>query len=202
MKNFYISDLHLGHANVIKFDRRPFKNLEEMHKTLFTNWNNVVSNDDTVYILGDFCQLNEQYWIDYLKNLNGKKVLVSGNHDIKCPSKELRKYFLDVTPYKEITDNSKRVIMSHYPIPMYRGAYNPNIYMLYGHVHATREETFMIELKRKLRETYSESGDNLAHFYNAGCMMPWIDYTPRTIDEIITKGEEYYEASNIKIPSK
>ena len=129
-KNFYISDLHFGHANVIKFDNRPFENLEEMHNTIITNWNNTVTNEDTVYILGDFCWGVDSAWPQYLEQLKGKKVLVQGNHDIKNPSKQIKKYFLDIKPYKEITDEGRRVIMCHYPMPMYRGAYNKDIYNL------------------------------------------------------------------------
>lgn len=51
--NFYTSDLHLGHANVIKFDNRPFANIDEMDQRIITRWNERVSDDDTVYILGD-----------------------------------------------------------------------------------------------------------------------------------------------------
>ena len=65
--NRYISDLHLGNANVIKFDNRPFESLEEMHKTIITNWNRVVNQNDTVYILGDFCWETEAGWERYLK---------------------------------------------------------------------------------------------------------------------------------------
>lgn len=50
----YISDLHLGHANVLKFDQRPFLTLDEMHETIINNWNSVVDKTDDVYILGDF----------------------------------------------------------------------------------------------------------------------------------------------------
>lgn len=190
-KNFYISDLHFGHANIIKFDNRPFDNLEQMHRILIKNWNDKVSNEDTVYILGDFCWQTEQEWIELLKQLKGKKVLILGNHDIKNPTSKLKKMFLDIKPYKEITDNGKRVIMSHYPMPMYRGAYNPNIYMLYGHVHNTREEDFMQNLKKQLKETHQGAGDNLAQFYNVGCMMPWMYYIPQTLDDIIIGAEEY-----------
>ena len=52
--NYYISDLHLGHTNVIKFDKRPFSNIEEMENKIIENWNSRVTKQDTVYILGDF----------------------------------------------------------------------------------------------------------------------------------------------------
>ena len=53
MMNYYISDLHLFHSHVIKFDERPFNNIEEMNETILKNWNNKITNGDTVYILGD-----------------------------------------------------------------------------------------------------------------------------------------------------
>ena len=52
--NFYISDTHFGHANIIRLCNRPFQDVERMDNTLINNWNNTVSNKDTVYILGDF----------------------------------------------------------------------------------------------------------------------------------------------------
>lgn len=50
--NYFISDLHLGHKNVLKFDNRPFINIEEHDKTIIDNWNNKVNDNDDVYVLG------------------------------------------------------------------------------------------------------------------------------------------------------
>ena len=79
---YYTSDLHFGHANVIKFDERPFADVEEMDRVLIECWNKKVQDDDTVYIVGDICY-RSRYTADwYLKQLKGHKILILGNHDI------------------------------------------------------------------------------------------------------------------------
>lgn len=185
--NYYISDLHFSHFNIIRLDNRPFKSVEEMNKTLIDNWNGAVGKEDTVYILGDFCWLKEDEWINILKQLNGNKVLIRGNHDLKGMSQQLRKMFQDVKDYKEVKDNCKRVLLSHYPMPFYRGDYNNDIIHLYGHIHTTIENDFMEHLRDYIDK--NDNRDNAKHkcqFYNVGCMMPYMGYTPRTLEEIIS----------------
>ena len=183
MTNRYIADLHYGHENIIKFDNRPFRDIEHMEEVLISNWNSVVEKDDTTYILGDFCWNKEDEWKRILKLLNGNKVLIKGNHDLKNMSTELKRMFQDIKDYKEITDCQKHVIMCHYPILLYKGSYNPDCYMLCGHVHTTRENNFLNRWKKELKETRYYSYDNCGNIYNVGCML--MGYTPRTLDEII-----------------
>lgn len=184
-KNFYIADTHFGHANILSLDRRPFSSLEEMHRALVDNWNGVVSNDDWVYILGDFCWGKESDWRAILQELSGHKVLIRGNHDLKEMSKPLRSMFQDVKDYKEITDNGRRVIMSHYPMLFYRGSFNPNVYHLCGHVHMTKENDYFEKWRQELWDSRDESGGNCGKIYNVGCMMPYMCYVPRILDEIL-----------------
>lgn len=79
--NYFISDLHIGHANAIKYDNRPFADITEMNNKIIENWNSRVKTDDTVYILGDFIWAKEHLWPFYVEPLAGKKVLIRGNHD-------------------------------------------------------------------------------------------------------------------------
>lgn len=187
--NFYISDTHFGHENVLAFDGRPFSSVEEMESELIRRWNSVVGKGDIVYILGDFCWGKESEWIRILRRLNGNKVLIRGNHDIKG-SEALRKMFSDVKDYKEIKDNGRKVILSHYPIPLYHSAYDPNCYMLCGHVHDTKENGFLTMWKHHLRYSRRSENDNHGQIYNVGCMLPYMDYTPRTLDEIVRAVED------------
>lgn len=186
-QNFYISDLHLGHQNVIKFDARPFTTTEEMEEVIVVNWNAVVGKDDTTYILGDFCwSKDEKEWIRILNRLNGSKVLIKGNHDLRQMSANLKSKFADIKDYKEITDNGKHVIMCHYPILLHKAAYSPDCYMLCGHVHVTRENDFLNKWRKELQDTRSKRGDAYGNIINVGCMMPYMNYTPRTLEELIS----------------
>lgn len=189
-KTFYIADTHFQHANILRFDQRTFNDLEEMHEVLIDNWNRVVSNEDWVYILGDFCWGKEPDRKELLKKLSGHKVLIRGNHDLKEMSSPLRNMFQDVRDYKEIKDNGRRVILCHYPILFYRSAYNPNVYHLCGHVHTTRENDFLEKWRQELWSTKKNNGDSCGNIYNVGCMMPYMGYTPRTLDEILASHGE------------
>lgn len=72
MSNFYISDTHFGHSNIIRHCNRPFVNADEMDEVLIKNWNSVVTNRDTVYILGDFAfSKGIKQPSEYLRELNG-----------------------------------------------------------------------------------------------------------------------------------
>lgn len=184
-KILYISDLHLGHANVIRFDGRPYQTVQEMDEDIIKRWNETVSDDDTVYILGDFCWGKEKEWLYYLKQMSGKKVLIRGNHDLVKMSAQLRRHFQDVKDYLEIKDNGRNVILCHYPMPFYKRSYFEGMYMLYGHVHVTREDVFLNEWKKTIRETRSDAGHARGQFYNVGCMKSYMDYRPRTLDEIL-----------------
>lgn len=186
--NYYISDTHFGHKNVLTFDKRPFFTITEMEQEMIQRWNAKVKKNDTTYILGDFCWDKESEWTRILNVLNGSKVLILGNHDLKQMSHNLKHKFQDITYYKEITDAGQKVIMSHYPIPFYKSDYNPNVYHLYGHLHNTIEEQWMQELKQVIKQ--SDTRGNSKHtlqYYNCWC--GFYDYTPASLDEIIHRWE-------------
>ena len=139
-KQFYISDWHYGHANVIAFDNRPFKSLLEMDEALVDRWNAVVSPGDIVYVLGDMFWCKAQDAIPILRT----------------------------------------VILCHYPIPCFKNHFYGSFH-LYGHVHNSFEWNMMEHDKYLMEELYTTP----CQMFNVGAMMPWMDYTPRTLDEII-----------------
>jgi len=136
MNTYLTSDPHYGHANIIKYCNRPFKDVAEMNEQLIANWNGTVGRDDMVYVLGDmfFCDVDKARAI--LHRLNGKKRLVLGNHD-KLIRREptLQALFDKILPdLHEETINGVRVVMCHYPLLTWNKAAHGSI-MCHGHQH-------------------------------------------------------------------
>lgn len=186
--NFYISDTHFWHDNILCFDNRPYLDCDEMAADIKKRWNEHVPKGAQVYILGDVTWKygNEVY--EYIASLNGVKHLIKGNHD-KCTCAKFKKLFAEIVPYKEIKDTvngeTRKVILSHYYMPFYNSHYYNGI-LLHGHSHITREAQ---EERRITEELIQKEFDE--EIYNVGCMYPYMDYTPRTIEEIIKGYKEW-----------
>ena len=81
MTRFWTSDLHFGHANIIRYCNRPFADVDEMNLGLIARWNAVVEPDDSVWVLGDVAMGKIDDSLALISALNGTKTLVAGNHD-------------------------------------------------------------------------------------------------------------------------
>lgn len=78
---FFTADWHIGHENSIKFDNRPYKNLDDMHRNLIINYNKQVPADGICYFLGDVITHGSELSRSVISQLNGTKILIRGNHD-------------------------------------------------------------------------------------------------------------------------
>lgn len=134
MNTFFTADLHFGHANIIDYCRRPFRNVDHMNEMLIENYNRVVGVNDKCYILGDvgFMKVDALYAL--LCRLNGRKVLIAGNHDEKIM--ENREMFCavfeEIHEFLQIRVNDVRFVLCHYPLLAW-----PRGIMLHGHCHGT-----------------------------------------------------------------
>lgn len=175
MSVFFTADLHLGHANIIKYCNRPFADTEEMNEALVRNWNQKVQAGDEVYILGDFAFLppGKANW--YISRLNGHKFLVPGNHDSKVRIKEYSSVEtlegLSVLPqlYErsfKVEDEKISVVMCHYAMRVWNKSHNGAIH-LYGHSHGS----------------LPEDANSLSCDVGVDC---W-DFSPVSLDEILVK---------------
>ena len=140
---YYTSDLHLGHANIIKLCNRPFSDVTAMNEALINNWNARITNADTVYIIGDLMFRTADDPTIYLDRLKGKKHLIIGNHDKSWMKKvELSKYFESVERMLVFGNGKCKVTLCHYPMMSFEGKY-----LIYGHIHNNKNDTYWNLLK-------------------------------------------------------
>lgn len=137
MKTFITSDLHFGHANIMKFnpDTRQYKDVDHMDEMMIKEWNSLVQPDDLTYILGDFAFCKVGKATEIVRRLNGRKILIEGNHDEHLTKhQEFRDEFESIHIYHEISVDGNKICMFHYPIAefnrMHRGALH-----FHGHLH-------------------------------------------------------------------
>lgn len=140
-KTLFISDHHLGQENILKFTddkgeliRPGFDNLEQMHECIIDTHNDHVKPEDTVYFGGDVAW--SKRYLPLLNKMNGKKILIRGNHDNTAKIKDYLEYFKDVIAVKCYNDDG--IIVSHYPIhpgSLFQHRKQRPIINLHGHTH-------------------------------------------------------------------
>jgi calcineurin-like phosphoesterase family protein len=137
VNRFVISDTHFGHTNSWeKFKLadgsplRPFTSTEEMDETMIERWNAKVQPQDTVYHLGDVV-INKKY-LNLVKRLNGRKILIRGNHDIFRDEEYREVGFEQLHGVRVFVD---KFILSH--IPLHPDCVTERFKVnVHGHLHA------------------------------------------------------------------
>ena len=198
---YYISDMHLFCVSQTKqsfknYDNRPFESIEEMNDYFLSHWNSKITNADTVYILGDLAfRGRKDALIALVAQLRGRKILVKGNHD-DLGDYRYRQLFEEVVDYKEVEDafggKNYKLVLCHFPILCWKNQHRGAI-LLYGHTHNSIEDTFFQECISKMNESEDlslrRSGGEHNRAINVGACMPWIQYEPRTLKEILAATE-------------
>ena len=134
---FFTADTHFMHSNIINLNGRPFENVEQMNNKMVQNWNSCISDDDEIFILGDFLfNGTGRDANNILRRLNGIKYLISGNHDNSYLDDEEfdQSNFEWVKDYHTFYYTKIKIILFHFPILEWDGYFRDSIH-LYGHVH-------------------------------------------------------------------
>lgn len=182
-KTFFISDTHFYHKNIIKYENRPFKDVEDMNSTMIEKWNKKVKKEDTVYIIGDFAFIGKEKIAELCDKLNGIKHLIIGNHDevnysdLANPNSFIYGKFKSVFSYKEIKLEDKIIVMCHYPFLTWNKSHHGSIH-LFGHVHSNYNSN------HPMREPSKNS-------YNVGADIN--NYEPCELEEIIENNKVWKE---------
>lgn len=137
-KLFFTSDSHWSHFNICKYCHRPFQSRSEMDQTLIKNWNAVVPEDGIVVHCGDFMLPHNEdikEYNKYLYQLNGRILLLRGNHDRASLGWESDK-LIAVRDQAMIVVDGVKIFAQHYPCAAFNGDYH-----VYGHVHTLADGT-------------------------------------------------------------
>lgn len=138
---FFTADHHFGHANIIRFTNRPFRDLDEMNEELIKRWNEKVGKEDFVYHLGDVSLGKPDFTKEVLDQLNGKIFLIKGNHEgstLTYPKRfEWIKDYAEMRVEDEDQSNGyQKIILSHYAMRTWNGSHR-GTWQLFGHSHGT-----------------------------------------------------------------
>lgn len=142
---FFISDLHIGHKNVIQFDERPFHNTDEMHCEIIKCWNSVINDEDIVYYLGDLTFCGKSVTNQIIYSIRGKINFILGNHDKMKDIIKLNRwenvheygteiFIKDGDLNTRNCNGYQQLILSHYPIFSWNRSHYGSFH-LHGHSH-------------------------------------------------------------------
>lgn len=144
------SDLHLFHDKSFIYEPRGFSSVEEMNEAIERNWNELINDDDEVYVLGDLMvggkTFSNNAGMEVVRRLKGKKHIIIGNHDtitrIKLYQQE--KSIVDVQYATMMRYKGRSHYLSHYPTftnDLKNEKPSEWIFNFHGHIH-TKERFF------------------------------------------------------------
>jgi len=137
---YIVSDTHFGHQK--SADIRGFKSTKDMDNYIIDTWNSVITPSDTVYHLGDIAFSNVD---DYLSKLNGKKILIRGNHDSIKSSPHLEAIY----DMLYLRYNKRKLVLCHYPMECWKNQEYGSIH-LHGHLHGDEHRGLTKVIHRRI----------------------------------------------------
>jgi len=167
----FIGCLHLGHESIAK--HRGFNDSYCHDEHLIEQWNKTVHKRDLTYILGDVTMEKDTFYYQ-LDRLNGRKIVVLGNHDLPKHIKELLKYVESVAGMVDY----KGFCLTHAPIhPSEIGFYRGNI-----HAHIHENKLWEVKTSNSYLDEGYEITNTLHKYHNVDAKM--IEFKPKTIQEL------------------
>lgn len=173
----FIGCLHLGHKWM--HEHRGFNAIYDHDEHLIYKWNKTVHKRDLTYILGDVTMETSEHYYQ-LDRLNGRKIVVLGNHDKPKDVRELLKYVETVGGMVDY----KGFVLTHCPI------HPSEIGFCRGNIHAHVHENKIAECEVPSRYTDADSviTPTLHKYYNVDAAN--IGFKPQTIEDLLKQREK------------
>lgn len=126
--HYVISDLHLGHKNIVKYCRPQFSDIIDHDRTIIQNLQKLRS-DDVVWVLGDVAFNSKA--LSSLREVSCTLQLICGNHD-NLGYKEYAKYFKQIRGSAQFVYKEQSVLLTHIPIHPSETRWD---FIVHGHTH-------------------------------------------------------------------
>lgn len=140
---FFTSDTHFAHSTLLKFydHRAALGSADGVDEEMIKRWNARVGHNDVVYHLGDFSMGRAARTKEVISQLNGKIILIPGNHDKLIHSDEsIQRMFYQIAPmYHEVTIDRQHIVLCHFPIWEWHRIHYGS-WHLHGHLHGKPHE--------------------------------------------------------------
>lgn len=156
-----------------------------MNCTMIEKWNGKVNEDDYVIHAGDFALTGKKKKKGFIDALNGKIILIKGNHDSGSYSKLKRLGFYEV--YNKFLILNKYIIISHKPLDI-------KDIKQYERVAYKKDTNFKYQIKVNLHghiHNKNYENDNKDISYKNICVEK-LNYEPKTLKEIGLKNQKSY----------
>ncbi|MEO0095997.1 MAG: phosphoesterase [candidate division WOR-3 bacterium] len=145
---YFTADTHFYHTNIIKYCKRPFKDVDEMNEKMIENWNRVVRPVDQVYIIGDFVFGHAgrqcERIVEIIKRLKGNIFLIKGSHDKlenfnpSILGKDAKRFHIFQDRIITILIENQEIVLCHYAMRVWPKSHYGS-WHLYGHSHGQLE---------------------------------------------------------------
>jgi calcineurin-like phosphoesterase family protein len=164
MATYLTADFHLG-DNRFDILGRPFFDYYQEIKTLESNFNEIITKNDELIFVGDYIYKDNVKYIADISWINGKKILIKGNHDTL--SDDLyKKYFDEIIPNGGGIERKIGGIdcyITHYPTQGKQHLFN-----LVGHIHAAwKVQLNMLNIGIDVWHYKPVSEENVKFMFNA-----------------------------------
>lgn len=138
--NYFSADFHLGHSNVIRFDKRPYTDVQEMNEDILRIVETTLKKGDNFYYLGDFSFVKDpEEFMKRIAATGANLFFIKGNHDHKTTINLYAKYGTYLGEQKSITIDNQVIVLNHYRMDVWdRGHYGA--WHLHGHSHHSLPE--------------------------------------------------------------
>jgi len=122
-----------------------------MNEHMVKSWNDVVTDNDVVYHLGDFSFGDFSVSEKMFNRLKGQKHLIEGNHE----KNGIKHSWLSINKYREVKVDGKNIILFHFPIEEWNGLFHGSFHF-HGHVHSTKSKPY-----REIKNRFDVGVDNI-----------------------------------------